>query len=142
MADEKAPEKAPKPVIELGDADVPATAAAASASGARPGPAEGRPEADAAADAARAPDAGAGGEGVRTVASRIAGWVSRTFPGHEKAFWGGVCGLLCALAFFAIGLWRTLVVVALVTAGVAAGQVLDGDPRIVDALRRLLSRNQ
>ena len=72
----------------------------------------------------------------------VTAWVSRTFPGHEHAFWGGVAGLLVAVAIFVVGLLQTLVVVALVLAGVACGQALDGDARVIDAVRRFLSRNQ
>lgn len=72
----------------------------------------------------------------------LSGWVSRTFPGHEKAFWGGVTGLLVALLLFAIGFFRTLLIAVLVVAGVAVGQALDGDPKIVNLVRAFLSRNQ
>lgn len=64
-------------------------------------------------------------------------WVERTFPGHRNAFWGGVAGLVVALLVFAIGILRTLLIALLVVAGVAVGQVADGDPRILNALRAL-----
>ncbi len=70
-------------------------------------------------------------------------WVHQAFPGHEKAFWGGVCGLAIALVFFAIGFLRTLLIVVLVLVGVACGQVLDGDPKLINVIKRLFSdRNQ
>lgn len=72
----------------------------------------------------------------------LTGWVRRTFPGHEKAFWGGVLGLLVALVFFAIGFFRTLLIAILVVAGVAVGQLLDGDPKLINLVRKFLSRNQ
>lgn len=81
-------------------------------------------------------------DAARDGMGRLRGWVTNTFPGHEHAFWGGVCGLLAAILFFVIGLWRALVVVVLVTLGVAVGQAIDGDARIVRTLRRLFSRNQ
>ena len=86
-----------------------------------------------------------------TAFSRIGDWVSRTFPGTENAFWGGVCGLLIALLFFAVGLLKTLmarlngtlalIVALIVLVGVALGQMADGDPKIINALRRFFSAN-
>lgn len=81
------------------------------------------------------------GEAVRDGSARLLAWVRRTFPGHEHAFWGGVLGFVVALLFLFLGLWRALVIVVLVVAGVAAGQALDGDSKIMDLLRRLFSRN-
>ena len=82
------------------------------------------------------------GDAVRDGASHVRSWVSRNFPGHEHAFWGGVLGLAVAVAFFALGLLRTIVIVVLVFVGVSLGLALDGDSRLVDTLRRLFSRNQ
>lgn len=81
------------------------------------------------------------GEAVRDGSARLLAWVRRTFPGHEHAFWGGVLGFVVALLFLFLGLWRALVIVVLVVVGVAAGQALDGDSKIVDLLRRIFSRN-
>ena len=114
-----ADEKTPKPKIELGEKDEPSSQVPS-----RPDEAE-----------------TSAGDAVRHGVNCVSAWVSRTFPGHEKAFWGGVIGLLVALVFFAIGFWRTLVIAVLVVAGVAAGQVLDGDPKIVNALRHIFVRN-
>ena len=68
---------------------------------------------------------------------RASAWVSRTFPGHENAFLGGVCGVLVAIVMAAIGFWRTLLLVILVLIGVAIGQQADGDPKILRALGKL-----
>ena len=89
-------------------------------------------------------DAGApGGEKTPADAAaytkRVSSWVSRAFPGHEKAFWGGVCGLLVALILFAIGLLRTIIVVVLVGLGIALGQMADGDPKLVKIVRKFFS---
>lgn len=65
-------------------------------------------------------------------------WVHKTFPGHEHAFWGGVLALFIALLVFMIGLWRVLFIGIVVVIGVAVGQVLDGDPKLVNAIRNLL----
>ena len=88
------------------------------------------------------PDDGAGsGEPERDGLGCVRDWVRRTFPGHEHAFWGGVLGFVVAILFLVLGLFKALVIVVLVVAGVAVGQALDGDSRIVDLLRRIFSRN-
>ena len=112
-----ADEKTPKPKIVLGDATDGPTAQPADAK-----------------------DSSEGAPRVGT--DLVRSWVSRNFPGHEHAFWGGVIGLLVALAFFALGLWRTLVIVMLVFLGVALGLALDGDSRLWDTLRHLFSNNR
>ncbi|MBM6675509.1 DUF2273 domain-containing protein [Olsenella uli] len=81
------------------------------------------------------------GEAVRDGSARLSAWVRRTFPGHEHAFWGGVLGFVVAVLFLVLGLFKALVIVALVTVGVAIGQALDGDSKIMDLVRRLFSRN-
>lgn len=83
-------------------------------------------------EAAEPRGAAKAGAGVRT-------WLHETFPGHENAVAWGFAGFLLALLFFAIGFWRTVLVVVLVVAGVAFGQALDGDPKIVNALRSLFN---
>ena len=120
-----ADEKTPKPKIELDEKDrqtVPET----------------MPDAN---EDMPASEPRSAGDAVREGASRISAWVSGTFPGNERAFWGGVVGLLAALVFFAIGFWRTVVIAVLVLVGIAVGQVLDGDPKIVNALRHIFTRN-
>lgn len=81
------------------------------------------------------------GEAVRDGSARLTAWVRRTFPGHEHAFWGGVLGFLAAILFLVLGLFRALVIIALVVVGVAIGQALDGDSKIMDLFRRLFSGN-
>lgn len=65
-------------------------------------------------------------------------WLSRNFPGHEHAAMGGICGLVIALLLFVIGVWRTLLIALLMGIGVAVGLYVDGDERMVAALRSLL----
>lgn len=74
--------------------------------------------------------------------SRVSAWVSKTFPGHENAFWGGVLGLVAAVVLLAFGILKTLIVAVLVVAGIAVGQLVDGDPKLIRALQRLFSNNQ
>lgn len=124
MADER--ERRPK--VEVEQAEQGKKAPGAATGGAAPG-----------ADAAPKPDADSGPT-LRGAGSRVRSWVGATFPGNENAFWGGVVGLVAALVLIAIGPWYTLVIAVLVLAGVAVGQLADGDPKIINALRRLFSR--
>ena len=144
-----APEEAPR-------ARVGSEAAGAAASAARPEgtPAAGASSAGAAAGAAAS--AASAGEGAAAGTARPAGavgdahpasegafasvsrWLAETFPNSRHAVLGGICGLIVAILLFTIGVVQTLVVVLFVTAGVAAGQFLDGDPKIARALQSLL----
>ncbi|WP_321972254.1 DUF2273 domain-containing protein [Paratractidigestivibacter sp.] len=74
-------------------------------------------------------------------AARVGDWVSRTFPGHEHAFWGGVIGALLAILIFWVGIGKALGVAALVLIGIAVGQAVDGDPKIINLLRHFFSSN-
>ena len=49
--------------------------------------------------------------------------------------------MLAAIVFLAVGPWPLIVIAVFVFVGVAAGQVLDGDPKIVNTLRHLFNRN-
>lgn len=97
------------------------------------------------AGAGAAAGSGTAGSGTDPAAvgfSRVSAWVSKTFPGHENAFWGGVLGLLAAIVLLAFGIFKTLILVVLVVAGIAVGQLVDGDPKLIRALQRLFSNNQ
>ena len=61
---------------------------------------------------------------------------------HFHAVVGGLCGLVAALLIFVIGFWQTLFVSLLVFVGVALGQYLDGDPKIVNLIRQFLSEGR
>lgn len=80
--------------------------------------------------------------GEATQAKSVRG-VAKSFskfaPGHENAVLGGIVGLVVAILMFAIGFWHTLFVSVMVAAGVALGQYLDGDPRIVNLIRRIIA---
>ena len=71
----------------------------------------------------------------------ISNWLSAAFPGHKNAVMLGLAGFVLAVLFFAIGFWRTLLITLFVVVGVAIGQVLDGDPKILRAVQRWLNRN-
>ncbi len=79
------------------------------------------------------------GPTLRDAQRAAAGWVHRTFPGHEHAFYGAVVAIIVALLVFAIGFARMLFVCVLVVVGVAVGQIFDGDPKIIRTIRELFS---
>ena len=81
-------------------------------------------------------------EQARSMGQAFKAWLAKTFPGNVHAVIGGVCGLLVAILFFVFGFWKTLLVCLLVTIGVALGQYLDGNPRIVNLIRRLVSEGR
>lgn len=127
-------DKSPKPKVELGAAPkaTPATGRGnAGDAGGKDGTAKGSQPSDASS-------AGSAAAGF----SRVSAWVGKTFPGHENAFWGGVFGLVAAVVLLAFGILKTLVVAVLVVAGIAVGQLADGDPKLIRALQRLFSNNQ
>lgn len=99
---------------------------------AQPGAGQLAHEAEAEAKPQQTPSVARAREGVRA-------WLHETFPGHEHAVTWGFVGFLVAILFFIIGFWRTLVVLLLVFVGVTFGQVLDGDPKIINTLRGLFS---
>lgn len=78
---------------------------------------------------------------VSSFIERISSWVKNAFPGHENAVMFGLAGFVIAVLLFAIGFWRTLLITLFVVAGVAIGQMLDGNPKILRAIQRWLNRN-
>lgn len=124
-------DKSPKPKVELGAAPEPALAKGQGNAGDKDGAAKGPQPSDASS-------AGSAQAGF----SRVSAWVGKTFPGHENAFWGGVFGLVAAVVLLAFGILKTLIVAVLVVAGIAVGQLADGDPKLIRALQRLFSNNQ
>lgn len=101
----------------------------------RPENAEPRPVEGGAAGSAPAANDGSN-HASGTVLERFSGWLTKSFPGHENAFLGGVCGLVVAILIAAIGFWWTLLVALLVLIGVAIGQQADGDPKIIRAVSK------
>lgn len=90
------------------------------------------------ATGASAGAAASGKEGSASARTPYA-WVSRIVPGHEHALLGGLAGLLIALLIFVVGFWQTVFITLLVFVGIALGQYLDGDPKIINLLRRLIA---
>lgn len=78
----------------------------------------------------------------RNVTKAAQGWLHATFPGHENAALGGLCGLVVAILVFAIGFWQTLFVTICVLVGVAIGQYADGNPKVVRAVSKLFQDNR
>lgn len=76
-------------------------------------------------------------EQIQSVPRSANGWVHRTFPGHEHAFYGACIALFLALLTFAIGPIKVFFLCLVVLIGIAIGQVFDGNPVIVRAIRDL-----
>ena len=70
---------------------------------------------------------------------KVGAWSKRTFPGPETAVIFGLIGLIAAILIFIVGIWRALIIALFVVVGVALGQVVDGDPKILRAVRRFIS---
>ena len=78
--------------------------------------------------------------GLHDAAGRAADWLNEWFPGHGNTVLFGILGLALAMLVFKIGIWRSIVVTVLVICGVAFGQYLDGDPKILRFIRDLLDK--
>lgn len=105
--------------------------------------APGSTTAAASASAADEPAAGAPAQAVPNapgVLERVCTWFAETFPNSRHAVLGGIAGLVVAIMLFTIGVLRTLVILVLVIVGVAAGQYLDGDPKLVRLFQSLTKR--
>ena len=105
--------------------------------------APGSTTAAASASAADEPAAGVPAQAVPNapgVLARVCTWFAETFPNSRHAVLGGIAGLVVAIMLFTIGVLRTLVILVLVIVGVAAGQYLDGDPKLVRLFQSLTKR--
>lgn len=71
--------------------------------------------------------------------STATSWAEGLAPGHSNAVIFGVLGVLAALLIFWVGFFQALFVALMACAGVAFGQWLDGDPRIINAIKHLLA---
>lgn len=137
---------APKPRVEAG---APTASASKPASAfANPTHAHGTPEASSQASehastaSAEADHDHKGSTGFSDAVRSIRSWVSQSFPGHENAVIFGFLGFVIAILIFVIGFWRTLFITLVVVAGVAVGQKLDGDAKIINAIRKLIRDNR
>lgn len=72
--------------------------------------------------------------------ARASHWLDETFPNSRNAVLGGVTGLVVALLLFTIGVLKTLVIAILVAVGIACGQYLDGEPKIVRFIQNLMKK--
>lgn len=72
--------------------------------------------------------------------ARASHWLDETFPNSRNAVLGGVTGLVVALLLFTIGVLKTLIIAILVVVGIACGQYLDGDPKIVRFIQNLMKK--
>ena len=74
------------------------------------------------------------------VLARASHWLDETFPNSRNAVLGGVTGLVVALLLFTIGVLKTLIIAILVVVGIACGQYLDGEPKIVRFIQNLMKK--
>lgn len=72
--------------------------------------------------------------------ARASHWLDETFPNSRNAVLGGVTGLVVALLLFTIGVLKTLAIAIFVVVGIACGQYLDGDPKIVRFIQNLMKK--
>lgn len=72
--------------------------------------------------------------------ARASHWLDEAFPNSRNAVLGGVTGLVVALLLFTIGVLKTLAIAILVVVGIACGQYLDGDPKIVRFIQNLMKK--
>ena len=125
------PAKAPAAKVAPAAGEATRTAAPGSTTAAASTSTAGEPAAGAPAQAApNAPGA----------LERVCTWFAETFPNSRHAVLGGIAGLVVAIMLFTIGMLRTLVILVLVIVGVAAGQYLDGDPKLVRLFQSLTKR--
>lgn len=125
------PAKAPAAKVAPAAGEATRTAAPGSTTAAASTSTAGEPAAGAPAQAApNAPGA----------LERVCTWFAETFPNSRHAVLGGIAGLVVAIMLFTIGVLRTLVILVLVIVGVAAGQYLDGDPKLVRLFQSLTKR--
>lgn len=66
-------------------------------------------------------------------------WFRESFPNKPYTVLGAAIGLIVALLIFAIGLIKTLFVVICVALGVAVGQYLDGNPKLITFIKHIIS---
>lgn len=71
-------------------------------------------------------------EGVRST-------IEGVFPGKSNTVLFGVIGLIAALLLLSVGFWRMLIISIFVFIGVAVGQTLDGNPKLLNWIKDLFS---
>ena len=77
-------------------------------------------------------------EGTFSMAHRsVLEMFEELFPGHPNAGLCGFIGFIVSLLIFIIGFWKTLLIVLLITVGISIGQILDGDPKIINICKEL-----
>lgn len=62
--------------------------------------------------------------------------------GREHAVLGAVVGLIVALCIFNLGLLKTLIIAVCVCVGIAFGQYIDGNPRMLSIVKKLFRDNR
>lgn len=65
--------------------------------------------------------------------------LANVVPGHENEFLFAVIGFVAALVLLLIGFWQFMVILLFVIAGVMFGQYLDGEPKVLNALKEWIA---
>lgn len=62
--------------------------------------------------------------------------------GREHACLGAVVGLIVAFCIFSLGFLKTLIIAICVGLGIAFGQYIDGNPRMLSIVKKLFRDNR
>ena len=65
--------------------------------------------------------------------------LANVVPGHENEFLFAIIGLVAALVLLLIGFWQFMVILLFVIAGVMFGQYLDGEPKVLNAIKEWIA---
>ena len=64
---------------------------------------------------------------------------AKAVPGHENEFLFAGIGFIAALILLFIGFWQFMLILLFVVAGVMFGQYLDGEPKVLNALKEWIA---
>lgn len=80
-------------------------------------------------------------DAVKDGVASATSWLDGLFPGHGNAALFAILGFVAAILVFSVGFWRTVLIVILVVVGIAIGQKLDGDPKIIRWFSQHIGKN-
>ncbi len=73
-------------------------------------------------------------------ASKVRNLFDGVAPGHSNTIIFAIVGLIAAILLFQVGFWRMLVLVVFIVIGIAIGESLDGDPRLINMFKGFFDR--
>lgn len=74
-------------------------------------------------------------KGLTDAVGKVVSMFDGVAPGHSNTIIFGIIGVIAALLLFSVGFWRMIVLVLFILVGVAIGESLDGDPRIINMVK-------